>query len=151
MTDTTARAERQSVLRDVAEFHRAFGHPVKVIPQVIVRADLEELRISLLREEFEEYLAAVEANDIVEIADALAGMQYIINGTALVYGIDLDAVHAEVHRSNMSKLGPNGQVIRRADGKVLKPETYQPPMVAAVLDEQDGFHLRPTERDEVGA
>lgn len=141
MTDTTARAERQSVLHDVAEFHRAFEHPIHTTPQSIVPSDLVKLRTELLREEFEEYLVAAFDEDLVEIADALADMQYIINGTALVYGIDLNAVHAEVHRSNMSKLGPNGQVVRRADGKVLKPATYEPPQLAHVLAEQDGAHL----------
>jgi len=146
MTDTTARAERQSVLHDVAEFHRAFEHPIHTTPQHFVPTDLVNLRIDLLREEFQEYLKAARDEDVVEIADALADMQYIINGTALVYGIDLNAVHAEVHRSNMSKLGPNGQVVRRADGKVLKPATYEPPMIVVVLEEQDGTHLQPEER-----
>lgn len=145
MIDTTAPATR-GTLRDVAEFHRTFGQPVFTEPQLQVPEDLVKLRVDLLREEFEEYLAAVEANDIVEIADALGDMQYIINGTALTYGIDLDAVHAEIHRSNMSKLGPDGVVHRRADGKVLKPETYEAPQLVSVLLAQDGTHLQPEEQ-----
>lgn len=140
MTNTTAPA-RRSVLQDVAEFHRAFGHPVFTQPQAEAPANTAKLRADLLEEEFWEYSDAVAANDVVEVADALADMQYIINGTALAYGIDLDAVHAEVHRSNMSKLGPDGIPILREDGKVLKPETFSPADVDMVLERQDGTHL----------
>lgn len=94
--------------------------------------ETKELRKELLREEFEEYLAATDADDLVEIADALADMEYIIHGTALAYGID-DAVTAEVHRSNMTKVRPDGTVIRREDGKILKPEGYERPNIARVL------------------
>lgn len=57
-------------------------------------------------------------------------------GTALVHGIDLDAVIAEIHRANMTKLGPDGRPLLRADGKVLKGEHYRAPDVAGVLREQ---------------
>jgi predicted HAD superfamily Cof-like phosphohydrolase len=61
---------------------------------------------------------------------------YVAYGTALVHGIDLDAVIAEIHRANMTKLGPDGGVTRRADGKVLKGEHYRAPDVSEVLRRQ---------------
>jgi predicted HAD superfamily Cof-like phosphohydrolase len=70
------------------------------------------------------------------LAHELAVVVYVAYGTALVHGIDLDEVIAEIHRSNMTKLGPDGRVARRADGKVLKGEHYRAPDVAAVLRRQ---------------
>lgn len=75
-------------------------------------------------------------DDHVEVADALADIVYVAYGTALTYGIDLDAVLQEVHRSNMSKLGPDGRPILREDGKVLKGPGYFPPAIGEVLRTQ---------------
>ena len=61
---------------------------------------------------------------------------YVAYGTALVHGIDLDAVIAEIHRANMTKLGPGGRIARRDDGKVLKGDHYRAPDVSAVLRQQ---------------
>lgn len=128
-------APRQTPYEMVREFHEAFGHPVSTIPSVHqVSPELADLRLKLIYEEhIEELVPAVVAGDIIEIADALGDIVYVVAGMALVYGIDLDAVFAEIHRSNMAKLGPDGEVIRRADGKVLKPEGWQPPDIAGVL------------------
>lgn len=86
-----------------------------------------------MEEEFGELIQAVAQRDLVAIADALADIVYVAYGTALTYGVDLDAVLHEVHRANMSKLDADGRPIRRADGKVLKSDRYSPPDVAAVL------------------
>ena len=75
----------------------------------------------------------LERGDLVGIADALADIVYVAYGTALTYGIDLDAVLHEVHRSNMSKLGSDGKPLIREDGKVLKSERYFPPDIESVL------------------
>jgi predicted HAD superfamily Cof-like phosphohydrolase len=80
-------------------------------------------RISFLQEEFDEYVEPARAGDLAAVADALADMVYVIHGTALAYGIPLDEVLAEVHRSNMSKLGLDGRPMLRADGKVVKGST----------------------------
>jgi len=64
------------------------------------------------------------------------GIVYVAYGAAIVYGIDLDAVFAEVHRSNMTKLDADGRVIYREDGKVLKSDRYTPPDIAGVLSRQ---------------
>jgi predicted HAD superfamily Cof-like phosphohydrolase len=115
----------------VREFHEAFGLGVATEPTP--RPENWKLRIALLREEFEEYVAAAEAGDLVEVADALADMAYVIYGTACEYGIPLDAVLDEVHRSNMSKLGADGRPVYREDGKVLKGPAFRPPDIAAAL------------------
>jgi predicted HAD superfamily Cof-like phosphohydrolase len=94
---------------------------------------VRDLRAKMLREEFEEYEEAEANDDMVEIADALADMVYIIAGTAIRYGIPLDAVFREVHGTNMAKL-IDGKLRYRDDGKILKPEGWRPPDVASVLE-----------------
>jgi len=141
----------RSIFQRVRDFHEAFNHPVRTTPDVgKVSPELRDLRIELIREELEELCTAAfghqvwvelihpphgfpEKPDIVGIADALGDINYVTAGMALVYGIDLDAVDNEVHFSNMSKLGPDGKPAYREDGKVLKPEGWQPPNIAKVL------------------
>ena len=106
----------------VKDFHRAFGQRIGEKPEL---PDLpeREMRHRLLQEEFTEYQEAEADNDIIEIADALADIIYIACGTAVSYGIPLNELFDEVHRSNMAKL-VNGEVLRRADGKIHKPKVY---------------------------
>jgi predicted HAD superfamily Cof-like phosphohydrolase len=115
----------------VNAFHEAFDLPRSTAPALPGTA-VRDLRKSLLAEEWQEYLTAESEDDIVEIADALADMIYIACGTAVAYGIPLDKVFAEVHHSNMAKL-VDGKVIRREDGKVLKPAGWKPPDVKGVM------------------
>jgi predicted HAD superfamily Cof-like phosphohydrolase len=122
-----------NLARAVAAFHEAFGLPQRTRPTVAIGDDLARLRLDLMEEEFGELVRAVEARDLVAIADALADIVYVAYGTALTYGIDLDAVLDEVHRANMSKLGADGRPVLRDDGKVLRSERYSPPDVAAVV------------------
>ena len=122
----------KSPMQQVAEFHRAFGHPIGHSPR-IPNPSRVELRRKLLTEEFNEYLDASRFGDLVETIDALADIVYIAYGTALEYGVDLDRVLAEVHRANMSKLGDDGAPIYREDGKVMKGPNYTPPDVKRVL------------------
>lgn len=117
----------------VREFHEVFGHPVAEAPNFNVDETREELRMELIREEWKELNDAVLDNDIVAIADALGDLEYVINGMALEYGINLPAVVKEIHRSNMTKLGPDGRPIYRADGKILKGEGYEEPDLRRVL------------------
>lgn len=116
----------------VTEFHRAFGLTENTKP-TLPSQDIRDLRKKLLEEEFVEYTVGEDKNDLVEIADALADLIYIAYGTAVAYGIPLDQVFAEVHRSNMAKL-VDGKVIRRDDGKVLKPTGWTPPDIKSILD-----------------
>lgn len=135
-------------LDQVREFHEAFDHPVRITPN----ADVAErvLRMNLIQEEITELGEALDlfwveddtgnvlwrayaydSHEVntVEVADALADIDYVVQGAALTFGIPHDAVFDEVHRSNMAKVG--GPV--RADGKKLKPEGWTPPDIAGVL------------------
>jgi predicted HAD superfamily Cof-like phosphohydrolase len=120
-----------SIAAMVREFHETYGIPIRNKPTMNIREI--KLRIDILEEEWEEYVTACIQRDLVEVADALADMVYVIYGTALAHGIDLDAVLAEVHRSNMSKLGADGKPIRRDDGKVMKGPAFSPPNIAGLL------------------
>jgi predicted HAD superfamily Cof-like phosphohydrolase len=113
------------------EFHEAFDLTRSKAPGLPSK-DVRDLRINLLKEEWEEYLEGEATDDLIEIADALADMVYIAYGTAVAYGIRLDKVFEEVHSSNMSKL-VDGKVIRREDGKILKPAGWTPPDINSVL------------------
>ena len=125
---STGRAAGQ-----VAEFHHAYGLPVRTVPSADVDLAQVTLRQALIEEEVAELATAARAGDVVGVADALADIVYVAYGTAHVYGIDLDAVLDEVHASNMTKLGADGRPVRRADSKVLKGPDYRPPDIAAVL------------------
>jgi predicted HAD superfamily Cof-like phosphohydrolase len=121
------------LLNDVRAFHEACDVPVFTKPQFPSRERIE-LRQRLLREEYFEWLSAITNRDMVEVADALADMIYIIVGTALEFGIPLDRVWDEVQRSNMAKVDPaTGRVEKRADGKVVKPENWQGPRIREAL------------------
>ncbi|MFH9402406.1 MazG nucleotide pyrophosphohydrolase domain-containing protein [Streptomyces sp. NPDC017638] len=124
-----------SPARLVHEFHRAFGLDVRATPTE-VDPDLAAHRGELLAEEAAEVAEVAVQGPLDRLAHELADVVYVAYGTALVHGIDLDEVIAEIHRANMSKRGPDGQVARRADGKVLKGEHYRAPDVSAVLRRQ---------------
>ncbi len=116
----------------VQEFHRAFGQQVATVP-TLANDDVMNLRINLIDEELTELETAIHDNDIVEVADALTDLAYVVYGMADIYGIDLDACFRCVHESNMAKLGPDGKPIFRADGKILKPDGWTKPDLATVL------------------
>ncbi|MEU6510600.1 MULTISPECIES: MazG nucleotide pyrophosphohydrolase domain-containing protein [unclassified Streptomyces] len=116
----------------VREFHLAFGLDARSTPTE-VDPELAAHRGELLAEEAAEVAEVAVEGPLDKLAHELADVVYVAYGTALVHGIDLDQVIAEIHRANMSKLGPDGQVARRADGKVLKGEHYRAPDVSAVL------------------
>ncbi|CAN7219770.1 hypothetical protein LJR045_000788 [Microbacterium sp. LjRoot45] len=128
-------------MESVADFHRRFALPISSRPRGHVDPVLAQLRVDLLVEEVEEFREATHEGNAVGIADALADIVYVAYGAALTYGIDLDAVIREVHRSNISKLGADGRPVRRADGKILKPSTYRPPDIHAVLLDQPPLFL----------
>lgn len=124
--------EEQSMVRD---FHERFGAVVSDRP-TWCGEDVHRLRVALIEEELAEFRNAGEAHDLVEIADALADLLYVVYGAGVTYGIDLEPVFSEIHRSNMSKGDP--EVVRRPDGKILKGTGYRPPDVAAIVAEQRG-------------
>lgn len=91
------------------------------------------LRIKLIAEEFKEFRDAYEAGDLVEMADALADLEYVVHGTALECGLPSQQIFDEVHRSNMTKF-EHGEIPKRADGKALKPEGWEPPRIKEILE-----------------
>lgn len=118
-------------LAQVREFHETYGLPVQEIPEIVDRR--VGLRLSLIDEERSELQDALRDSDIVEVADALGDLVYVVYGMALEFGIPLDKVIDEIHRSNMSKLGEDGEPIYRDDGKVLKGPHFTQPDIANVL------------------
>lgn len=122
----------QNWYTEVREFHRACDLPVAPRPALPDPA-ARQLRMRLLLEEVTELTEAEISEDLTQIADALADIIYIACGTALAYGIPLDEVFTEVHRSNLTKVGPDGTVVVRADGKILKGAQYDPPHIARIL------------------
>lgn len=124
----------------VDPFHRAFGIPIKTSPTI---PDIKrvKLRRRLISEEFEEVIAEFDRilarydtydqaaevyADIARLAKELSDLRFTIYGTDLEFGIPTDSVDKENLRSQMSKLGEDGQPIRRHDGKVLKGPDYTP-------------------------
>ncbi len=128
--------EFKDTIDKVRLFHEAFG--IENAPEPIAKLSQDDilLRYKLMREENEEYLEAAENGDLVEIADALGDMLYILCGTILKHGLQekIEEVFNEIQRSNMSKLDANGKPIYRHDGKVLKSELYFKPDIARILE-----------------
>ena len=116
----------------VENFHRTFDILVNPAPTV-VDARTRELRVKLIQEEFDELREALTAEDLSSIAKEMADLLYVVYGTAVSYGIDMDPVFREVHRSNMSKVGG----YKRDDGKWVKPATYSPACIEPILTEQE--------------
>ena len=134
-------------LEALIEFHRAMGVHVAERPTAVLPVGVAEVRLSLLEEELQEYREALAQGDLVAIADALTDLLYVLLGAFVSHGLQdvAEALFEEVHRSNMTKRGPDGQVIYREDGKVLKPPSYEPPdlrrilRAAGVLSPRPGF------------
>ena len=120
----------------VKVFHESFGIKNESQPiSTISKADFM-LRFNLMKEENEEYLEAAQQGDLVEVADALGDMLYILCGTILKHGLQhkIEEVFEEIQRSNMSKLDENGKAIYREDGKILKSSLYFKPNISKILE-----------------
>lgn len=131
MTEKTLK----ETIEDVEAFHKAFGIANNYYPTTeLSEADIV-LRYKLMREENEEYLEAAQNGDLVEVADALGDMLYILCGTILKHGLQdkIVEVFNEIQRSNMSKLDKDGKPIYREDGKVMKSELYFKPDIQSIL------------------
>ena len=125
----------QKQLKAVRLFHETYGLGVSEEMKADLGTLKNELRYNLMKEENEEYLEAVQNNDIVEIADALGDMLYILCGTILEHGLQhkIEEAFDEIQRSNMSKLGEDGKPIHREDGKVMKGPNYFKPNFEKIL------------------
>lgn len=158
----------QTNFQKVGEFHKHFGHPSQTEPQYDIfekNPKVVEFRQSLIDEEFEEFKDGCKQKDFIEVADALADMLVVIYGTGHAFGINLDKVFSEVHRSNMTKLcksqdeaqrtvdwykqnesrykdpkyriqGDYWVVYDAATTKILKSINFELPNIKKVLDEQ---------------
>jgi predicted HAD superfamily Cof-like phosphohydrolase len=150
-------------LESVSEFHKTFGAPILETPQIPSKERCE-LRVSLLQEELNELKEAIEKGDVVEVADALADLQYVLSGAVLEFGLGdkFDTLFDEVQRSNMSKACNSHQeaietllhykkkdgtegiykeeegkwlVYRKEDNKVLKSVNYSPANLLDIINE----------------
>ena len=117
-------------------FHNSFGLGVSKTMRADLGKEKNLLRFNLMDEENIEYYEAANNNDLVEVADALGDMLYILCGTILEHGMQhkIEEVFEEIQRSNMSKLGADGRPIYREDGKVLKGPNYFKPNIESILD-----------------
>lgn len=120
----------------VAEFNVAFENELANQPMSAddIGTDLECMLKSLIDEEYDEFIVAREAHDLEGVIDALQDLKYVIYGYELRLGIATEEHFAEVHSANMRKLGPDGKPIRRADGKIIKPEGWTGPDHGALID-----------------
>ena len=122
-------------LKAVELFHKSFGAGVSEELKADLGQQKNLLRFNLMDEENKEYLEATNNNDMVEVADALGDMLYILCGTVLEHGMQykIEEVFDEIQRSNMSKLGADGKPVYREDGKILKGPNYFRPSIEAIL------------------
>ena len=122
-------------INHVKLFHESFGIENKTRPSSNLSEKVYNLRYNLMKEENDEYLDACEKGDMVEIADALGDMMYILCGTILSHGLQnkIEEIFEEIQRSNMSKLDENGKPIYREDGKILKSKKYFKPNISNIL------------------
>ena len=120
----------------VKAFHSAFKLGHRETPKADLGSQKNLLRFNLMKEENEEYLEAANNDDLVEVADALGDMLYILCGTIIEHGMQhkIEEVFDEIQRSNMSKLGENGEPVYREDGKVLKGPNYFKPDISGILN-----------------
>ena len=114
-------------------FMESFGQEVKSKPKFPDKETIN-MRVDLISEELEELKDACFNRDMVEVADALTDLLYVVDGAGHSFGIDLDDSFREVHVSNMSKLGEDGKPIYREDGKVMKGPKFKPPALQEILD-----------------
>ena len=137
-----------TVQRQVTAFHAAGGHLINDSPK-LVDAKTIALRKRLISEEARELFEAMTNDDLVAVAHELADLLYVVYGTAISYGIDMQPVSDEVHRANMTKFGTPGEYantceetgksLKDQDCKTLKPATYKKPNIAEIVALQTGF------------
>lgn len=135
------------VQEQVLEFHKAGGHLISEFPSRMDNKN-KDLRRRLIQEEVDELFEEMLNYDenLVGIADALGDILYVVYGTAISYGIDMEPISDEIHRSNMTKFGKAGEYKKTCDesgksikddgGKTLKPSTFEPPRLAEIIIKQ---------------
>ena len=116
---------------NVREFHLKFGPLVQETPKIPDRKTKFLRRNLIIEEVFEELLPAIKDDDMEGVADAIADSIYVLLGTAVSYGIDIEPIWDAVQEANMNKTGH-----LRDDGKVTKPEGWKPPDILKLLKQQ---------------
>ncbi len=117
---------------DVKNFMNLYEQEVKTKPS-FPNEKIVQLRYDLIKEELDELSVAIKDEDIVEVADALTDLLYVVYGAGHSFGIDLDKCFAEVQRSNLSKLNIDGKPIYNENGKVMKGPNYSKPNLKQFL------------------
>jgi predicted HAD superfamily Cof-like phosphohydrolase len=117
---------------DVKNFMNIYEQEVKTKPS-FPNEKIVQLRYDLIKEELDELSVAIKDEDIVEVADALTDLLYVVYGAGHSFGIDLDKCFAEVQRSNLSKLNIDGKPIYNENGKVMKGPNYSKPNLKQFL------------------
>ena len=112
----------------VEVFHKKFDILVQASP-TDASEETKRLRIRLIQEEFDELKESMAEGNLAALAKEMADLLYVVYGTAVSYGIDMEPVFREVHRSNLSKVGG----YKREDGKWVKPSTYSPAKIEPLL------------------
>ena len=118
---------------DVKFFMKTYGQEVKEKPEFPDKKIIN-LRISLIKEELDEFEEALKDKNLIEVADALTDLLYVTYGAGHAFGIDLDKCFTEVQRSNMSKLGEDGKPIYNEQGKVMKGSNYYKPNLKQFIE-----------------
>ena len=111
---------------DVKSFMKNYGQEVKTKAS-FPSEKIVQLRYDLIKEELDELSIAIKEKNIIEVADALTDLLYVVYGAGHAFGIDLDKCFTEVQRSNMSKLDTDGKPIYNENGKVMKGPNYSKP------------------------
>lgn len=132
-----SKKDIQELIGYVEKFHDSFGIANNYEPTIQLSQKDIQLRFDLLKEENEEYINAAKNGDMIEVADALGDLMYILFGTIMKHGMQhkIVEVFEEIQKSNMSKLGEDGKPIYREDGKVLKGPKYFKPNIQSILNQ----------------
>jgi predicted HAD superfamily Cof-like phosphohydrolase len=127
------------------EFHTTFEHKIGEDVGLLDDQTLA-LRCNLIEEEYAEFVEAHKNGDLTGAIDGLMDLLYVTIGTCVSMGVDIEPFFNEVHRSNMSKVWPDGKLHKREDGKTIKPDTYSPADIAGLLHAmQNANRHRPDE------
>lgn len=142
-SDYVTTAEANEAVRQVRRYHQdqvrefrvACGDVVSDVPKLPNQATLR-LGHKLIKEEVRELIDAVIDADAPEVLDALGDILYLTYGLAVAAGYDLDEAFDRIHAANMAKVGADGKVRRREDGKILKPNGWTPPDMTDLVTEK---------------
>ena len=117
---------------DVRHFMEVYGQEVKT-KSSFPNEKIVQLRYDLIKEELDEFSLAIKEKNLIEVADALTDLLYVVYGAGHAFGIDLDKCFTEVQRSNLSKLDIDGKPIYNENGKVMKGPNYSKPNLKQFL------------------